>query len=202
MADLPHDLLPQGLRDPEIALALSRALNGQADLAPGRFAALADELAARGHTLPSLTHMANVQQWAAGACSGLDPHGHDPDAYLADLGLKALLATTAPPAAAPGYDTSWPLGLRANLPERKVLRNGVEADLGGCNSVWMVLSLLARNYPARTPLAALWDGETEQGAVYMAVRRLRTALHPLGITVETIRGRPAGYVLAEAGRAT
>jgi hypothetical protein len=202
MADLPRDLLPCELRDHDIAATLSNAINGQAGLPPGRFAELVDELVARGHALPHLTNLADARQWAAGACSGLDPRGQAPNAYLADVELKPLLAGAPPPAAARGYDTPWPLGLRANLSERKVLRDGIEADLGGRSSVWEVLSALARNHPAHTPLAALWDGETEQAAVYMAVTRLRAALRPLGLTVESKRGRPGGYVLAEQDRAT
>jgi hypothetical protein len=96
-----------------------------------------------------------------------------------------------PPRAA----TAWPLGMKADPADRKVWRNEVEADLGNSEAAWEVLATLARNYPSRTPLKALWRDETELGAVYMNVSRLRKFLQPLGLIIP--QGNRAGYVLAE-----
>jgi hypothetical protein len=94
-----------------------------------------------------------------------------------------------------GFETVWPLGLRANLADRRVWRNGAEADLAGNKGAWEALVMLTRNHPARTHVTALWRNETEQGAVYMIVSRLRQLLRPLGLDISTTRN--AGYLLAE-----
>jgi hypothetical protein len=97
-----------------------------------------------------------------------------------------------PPRAA----TAWPLGMKADLANRKVWRNEVEADLGNSKAAWEILAKLARNYPSRTPRDALWrDDETELAAVYMNVSRLRHLIQPLGLIIPRPNG--AGYVLAE-----
>jgi hypothetical protein len=96
-----------------------------------------------------------------------------------------------------GFDTTWPLGMVANLTERKVRRGDNEADFGSHRPAWQALVELARNYPNRTAAEALWgkDSTTELGSAYTAVSNLRRLLAPLGIAIPHPGRR--GYVLAE-----
>src|SRR5262249_24730840 len=80
------------------------------------------------------------------------------------------------------FETDWPLGMRANLAEQKVMRNDQVADLGSNRPAWKALGKLVNNYDGRTPMAAL-KGDNEDSSVYKAISDLRTFLRPLGISI-------------------
>jgi hypothetical protein len=93
------------------------------------------------------------------------------------------------------FTTDWPFAMKADLAGRKVRRGDKEADLGGNRPAWETLVKLANNYPSRTLAVAMQREETELGAVYAAVSKLRRLLAPLGITILNPGRR--GYLLAE-----
>jgi len=76
---------------------------GAAGLSPEEFAKLADRLQAdTGQALPNLNHLANVRQWEAGNCSGIDPRQQPIEYYKADQELKPWLGSPPAPWRAQG----------------------------------------------------------------------------------------------------
>jgi hypothetical protein len=138
-----------------------------------------------------------------------DP-GPTPEAGAAVDGPATPPAETVPPVPGPGgeqpaaeapagFDTPWPLGMRANLADRKVWRNGTVTDLGTDAPAWQTLVKLANAHPNRKAPKPLWrdvwpDGEVELGTVYATISRLRELLEPLGVGIPHPGRR--GYVLA------
>jgi DNA-binding response OmpR family regulator len=105
----------------------------------------------------------------------------------------------AKPQSADGFDHGWPLGLTANLRERKVRRNGVEADLSANRPAWKVLDVLADGFPRKFSrdelMSAVWrKTEPEHNALHSAVKRLRKLIQPLGLTVP--HASRSGYTLS------
>jgi hypothetical protein len=124
-------------------------------------------------------------------------HGPKHEVWLHQPPTPAPAPTPAPPPA-DGFDHAWPLGLQANLPERKVRRNGVVADLAANQPKWRLLKVLADNFPrtfsAQDLLRAGWPEATpELSTFYATASKLRKLLRPLGLTVT--RGNQ-GYTLA------
>jgi hypothetical protein len=96
-----------------------------------------------------------------------------------------------------GFETKWPLEMRADLAQRKVRRGDKVVDFGGHLTEWNALVKLARTHPAHTPCAEFWRAETEMGAVYTMMTKLRELLAPLRISIPHAGRR--GYLLtAEA----
>jgi hypothetical protein len=107
-------------------------------------------------------------------------------------GAAALAKTENAP---DGFAESWPFGMQANLPDRKVWRQGDVADLATSAPEWDALCKLAKNYPNRTHTKQLQRGDTEPGSVFVAVSKLRTLLAILGLAVDNVRND--GYLLIE-----
>jgi hypothetical protein len=93
-----------------------------------------------------------------------------------------------------GFTTDWPLGMKADLAQRKVRRGDKMVEFGGHQTEWNALVKLASNHPGYTASDAFWrTDDTELGAVYTMMTKLRELLAPLRIIIPHAGRR--GYLL-------
>jgi hypothetical protein len=133
----------------------------------------------------------------------VQPEGQQTAGRMGDQGAAKIEEARTPSKRPTEFTTAWPLGMYANLAERKVWRNGAEADLAANKRMWGVLSKLTQAHPNAIQtsdlLELVWgdpsDSLPELGAVYTTVSSLCVRLAPLGVCIANKRGR--GYILAE-----
>jgi len=115
-----------------------------------------------------------------------------PDLLAAtELALTHLAKAEDVPAA--DFVTSWPLGMKADMQNRRVQRNGRTVDLSASKALWDILATLAKNLPATTPPGALVREAAADTAVYTNISKLKKRLLPLKITISR-----APYLLVES----
>jgi hypothetical protein len=92
-----------------------------------------------------------------------------------------------------GFTENWPLGMQANIPQRRICRGEQQADLASHKTLWDALRIIVHNHPSATMPKALEHDEVEIGAVYVTIAHLRKLLAPLGVAIPNAGKR--GYVL-------